>query len=187
VDWSRDGKYIIEEGPGNKTGGDTWVLPLAQEGKGAPGKEANAKEGDGKPFPYLNTEFNEGFAKLSPNGQWLAYTSDESKRAEVYVQTFPTKGGKWQVSIDGGDRPVWSRDGKELYFISPDQMMMAVEIKGGANFDRGAPKPLFDVRIAAGNWFDVSKDGRFLMPVPVAQSGAEPVNVVVNWQSALKK
>jgi len=192
LDWSRDGNYIIEGRPGNKTGADIWVLPLAQQGKdqqgkSAPGKEANAKEGDGKPFPYLNTEFNEDYAKLSPNGQWLAYTSDESKRPEVYVQTFPTKGGKWQVSIDGGERPVWSRDGKELYFISPDQKMMAVEIKGGANFDRGAPKPLFDVRIAATNWFDVSKDGRFLLPVPVAQSGAAPVNVVVNWQAALKK
>jgi Tol biopolymer transport system component/predicted Ser/Thr protein kinase len=192
VDWSRDGKYILEQGPGNKTGGDIWVLPLAQQdkdqqGKSAPDKEANGKEGGRKPFAYLNTEFGEGFAKLSPNGQWMAYTSDESKRPEVYVQTFPVKGGKWQVSIDGGDRPVWSRDGKELYFISPDQKMMAAEIKGGPNFDRGAPKPLFDVHIAAGNWFDVSKDGRFLMPVPVAQSGAAPVNVVVNWQAALKK
>ena len=119
----------------SKTKDDIWVLPLF---------------GDRKPFPYLQTEFNEQYAKLSPNGQWLAYTSDESKRNEVYVQTFPTPGGKWQISTNGGSRSVWSRDGKELYFLSADGKMMAVERKGsGAKFEAGLPKPLFDVRFPA--------------------------------------
>jgi len=155
-----------------KTRADIWVFPTF---------------GDRKPFPYVNTEFQEGRAKLSPNGQFLAYVSDESKRDEVYVQTFPEHGGKWQISTGGGDVPVWSRDGRELYFISTDLKMMAVEVKGdGKKFEAGVPKPLFDVRQSA--QFDVSKDGRFLIHVPQDQAGTNvPLTVVVNWQAALKK
>src|SRR5450755_695915 len=104
-DWSRDGRYIIEGVSDPKTKGDIWVLPLF---------------GDRKPFPYLQTDFSENDGKLSPNGQWLAYFSDETGRFEVYVQTFPTPGGKWQVSTNGGALPVWSRDGKELFFSGLD-------------------------------------------------------------------
>jgi len=89
MDWSRDGRYIVEEVQDPKTGADIWLLPLF---------------GDRKAFPYLHSEFNESFAKLSPNGQWLAYVSDESKRNEVYVRTFPNPGGKWQVSTNGAAR-----------------------------------------------------------------------------------
>jgi eukaryotic-like serine/threonine-protein kinase len=77
----------------------------------------------------LQTEFNEQWAKLSPNGQWLAYSSDETKRNEVYIKTFPTPGRKLQVSANGGDRPVWSRDGKELFYIGADRKMMVVDRK----------------------------------------------------------
>jgi len=172
TDWSRDGRYLIEEVNDPKTRADIWVFPTF---------------GDRKPFPYVNTEFQEGRAKLSPNGQFLAYVSDESKRDEVYVQTFPEHGGKWQISTGGGDVPVWSRDGRELYFISTDLKMMAVEVKGdGKKFEAGVPKPLFDVRQSA--QFDVSKDGRFLIHVPQDQAGTNvPLTVVVNWQAALKK
>ena len=177
-DWSRDGRYIIEGISDSKTKGDIWVLPLF---------------GDRKPFPYLQTDFDERFAKLSPNGQWLAYTSDESKRDEVYVQTFPNPGGKWQVSTNGGSRPVWSRDGKQLFFIGLDQKLMAVEVrsdgtKGGAKFDAGVPKYLFDTRISNdAAWFDISKDGRFLIPTQVENSAGLPMTVLVNWQVGLKK
>jgi dipeptidyl aminopeptidase/acylaminoacyl peptidase len=172
TDWSRDGRYMIEEVFDPKTKSDIWVIPTF---------------GDKKPFPYINTEFQEGDAKLSPNGQFLAYNSDESKRDEVYVQTFPEHGGKWQVSTGGGDNPVWSRDGRELYFISADRKLMAVEVKGdGKRFEAGVPKPLFEVRQS--DRFDVSKDGRFLIHVPQDQTAANvPVTVVVNWQAALKK
>ena len=143
----------------------------------------------GKPYPYLNSEFNETSAKLSPDGKWLAYVSDESKRKEVYVVTFPKLGGKWSVSLNGGDLPVWSRDGKELYFIGAEKKMMAVEIKGGANFAAGSPKPLFDTHLGPNAWFDVSKDGRFLIPTAIEEQGSAPTpfNVVVNWTAALKK
>jgi len=143
--------------------------------------------GDRKAFPYLHAEFNEGFARLSPNGQWLAYVSDESKRDEVYARTFPNPGGKWQVSANGGSLPVWSRDGKELFFLGADKKLMAVEIKGGANFDRGFPKPLFDSHIAANTAFDVSNGGRFLIPVPTEQARIAPIQVVINWAAELKK
>jgi len=173
-DWSRDGRYVIEAVRSRGTAGrEIWVLPLF---------------GDHKPFPYLRTGFSEQFAKLSPNGQWLAYTSNESKRNEVYVQSFPTPGGKWQISTNGGERSIWSRDGKELYFVSVDQKMMAVEISGGPRFEASVPKALFDVRFPGGNaWFDVSKDGRFLIPVAAEQSAAAPLTVVLNWQAGLKK
>jgi Tol biopolymer transport system component len=177
LDWSRDGRFIVEEmGASVKTGNDIWILPLS---------------GDRKPFPYLQTEFNERWAKLSPGGQWLAYSSDETKRNEVYVQTFPKPGGKWQVSTNGGDRPVWSRDGKELYFISADGKLMAAEVRGGSNladFNAGVPKPLFDVRISPNDWFDVGKDGRFLIPTTVAEQLASvPLTVIANWPAGLRK
>jgi Tol biopolymer transport system component len=177
-DWSGDGRYILEEIQDPKTGSDIWALPLF---------------GDRKPFPYLQTEFNESHAKLSPNGQWLAYQSNDTKRIEVYVQTFPTPGGKWQVSANGGDRPVWSRDGKELFFIGADQILMAVEVKsdagkGGGKFEASVPKPLFDVRLETNQvWFDVSKDGSFLMPTSTVQAATVPMTVVVNWTAGLKK
>jgi hypothetical protein len=145
--------------------------------------------GDRKPFPYLQSAFQEGYGKLSPNGQWLAYQSNETKRFEVYVQTFPTPGGKWQVSTNGGGSPEWSRDGKELYFIGADQKMMVVQVKDGVKFEASVPKALFDVHTVNGlNFvFDVSKDGRFLIPTPVEQSASVPMTVVVNWTAGLKK
>jgi Tol biopolymer transport system component len=177
-DWSRDGRYLILGTFGDpKTKTDVWVLPTF---------------GDRKPFPYLQTEFAEAFARLSPNGHWLAYTSDESTRNEIYVQSFPARGGKLAVSTNGGERSIWSRDGKEIYFVSPDGKMMAAEVKSGskfeARFEAGVPKPLFDVRLPGGinPWFDVGKDGRFLIPIQ-EQTPNAPMTVVVNWQAVLKK
>jgi Tol biopolymer transport system component len=169
LDWSHDGRYLFE----HRSDGHTWVLPLF---------------GDKRPFP-VPTESHEEFAKLSPNGQWLAYDSDESKRAEVYVRSFPKPGGKWQISTNGGSHPVWSRDGSELYFIGPDRKMMAVKIKDGPNFDHEAPQPLFDSRFVGGPnaWFDVSKDGRFLVPAQAGQSGNLSMTIIVNWTATLKK
>jgi hypothetical protein len=139
----------------------------------------------GKPRPYRRTEFAEGAAKVSPNGQWLAYESNETKRFEVYVVTFPNPGGKWQISTGGGNAPVWSRDGRELFFVSADSRMMAVDIKAsGGKLEAGVPHALFNVR---GGFFDVSKDGKFLIPTPVEQTAAVPMTVIVNWTAGLKK
>jgi hypothetical protein len=153
--------------------------------------------GDRKPFPYLQTDFNETNAKLSPNGQWLAYVSDETKRTEVYVQSFPTPGGKWQVSTGGGNLPIWSRNGNELFFIGADRKLMAVDVKSRASkeptgkdvvtFVPGVPKSLFDTRLGAGAWYDVSKEGRFLMPTQLEQAAIVPMTVWVNWAAGLKR
>ena len=178
TDWSADGHYLFEEtNAASKTLNDIWVAPMSPQGGGR------------KPYPYLRTEFTEGQAKLSPNGKWLAYRSDETKRSEIYVMTFPNPGGKWQISTGGGTNPAWSRDGRELFFVSTDNKMMAVETKGtGDRLEAGVPQALFDVRIGVGNTrFDVAKDGKFLIPTPLERNASAPLTVVVNWTTAFKK
>jgi dipeptidyl aminopeptidase/acylaminoacyl peptidase len=169
-DWSRDGRYILEQREVPKHGWDIWIVPMAS--------------GE-KPFPYLQSEFNETNARLSPNGQFLAYQSDESKRDEIYVVGFPKPVGRWQISTGGGTLPVWSRDGHELYFLSADRRLMTVGIGEGAKFEPGVPKSLFETRAV---FYDVSKDGRFLMTVPSEQTtSSAPLTAVFNWQAALKR
>jgi serine/threonine protein kinase/Tol biopolymer transport system component len=170
TDWSRDGRYIIAE----TADGDIWVHP---------------QSGGEKPYAYLHSPAREGDAKPSPDGHWLAYQSTESKRVEVYVVSFPRPDAKFQISTNGGSIPVWSRDGRELYFISADNKMMAVEVSTvGGKFQAGIPQALFEVRMNNNNpKFDVSKDGRFLIPTTVSESSNVPMTVVLNWQAGLKK
>ena len=181
ADASGDGRYLFTTSSSNmlKTGLDIWVLPLF---------------GDRKPFPYVQTEFQELQPRLSPAGRWLAYTSTESKRNEIYVVSFPQKGGKWQISANGGRYPVWSHDGRELYYYSLDNKLMAVDIKpsvpGSPELQFGVPRALFEVRITTGAdtaGFAVSKDRRFLLPVLVEQEASTPMTVVLNWPELLMK
>jgi DNA-binding winged helix-turn-helix (wHTH) protein/Tol biopolymer transport system component len=175
--WSPDGRFILEESFSSTatTLGDIWVAP------------ASLASGSEKPHPYLQTEFQEGLGRVSPNGKWLAYFSNETKQSEIYIMTFPNSGGKWKISTGGGVYPVWSRDGKQLFYVSANSKMMAVDIKGtGVNPELGVPQPLFDVRPSNAG-FDVAKDGRFLIPTPVEQTSAAPITVVVNWMAGLKK
>jgi len=176
TDWSRDGRYIVAEQGGNTGGmGGIWVHP---------------QFGDKKAFAYGHPGFRETEAKLSADGKWLAYGSNESKRNEIYVVSFPTPEGKFQISTDGGRIPVWSRDGRELYFISAGNKMMAVKVNtAGGKFQASVPQPLFDVRMVEGVSpnFDVSKDGRFLIPTVVGQASNASMTVVLNWQAGLKK
>jgi Tol biopolymer transport system component len=146
-------------------------------------------EGDRKPVPYLQTRFDENFASLSPDAKWIAYQSDESGRPEVYVQAVPASGAKYQISNAGGSAPAWRRDGKELYYLSPDRKLMAVPIRNGAAIEAGTPQSLFTLR--GSQVFAPSRDGqRFLV---VESAGGEeaaavpPVTVVLNWQAGLKK
>jgi eukaryotic-like serine/threonine-protein kinase len=176
VGWSRDSRYVVAMlVQGGPTGADIWMLPLNPAGE--------------KPRPYLQSNADEGAPSLSPSSDWLAYTSDETRRVEVYAQSFPNPGRKYQVSVNGGAMPVWSRDGKELYFIAPDRQMMVVAIKNnGGNLEIGTSKALFDSKIAVSTFagFDVGKDGRFLIPVQ-EQGSTLPMTLVVNWQAGLKK
>jgi Tol biopolymer transport system component len=143
--------------------------------------------GEMKPFPYHNADFSESDAVLSPNGRWLAYSSDASKRREIYIETFPAPSGRWQISVNGGSLPRWSRDGKELYFIAPDRKLMVAEIKTGSKFDRTTPKPLFETRLPINGRYDVSKDGRFLIPTLLDSGGTVSMTAIVNWAAGLMK
>jgi Tol biopolymer transport system component len=175
-DWSADGRFIVFESSNPKTGSDLWVLPLF---------------GDMKPYPVLQTEFNESHGHFSPDGRWLAYVSNESGRNEVYIQSFPPSGGKWQVSTAGGAQPHWRHDGQELFYITPDRKLMAVNVQLGQTFAVGAPTPLFQTKVAryeAPNRYAVSNDGqRFLINTTVEEASETPITVVLNWTSTLKK
>ena len=149
---------------------------------------------------FLRTEFNEEDGHFSPDGHYVAYTSDESGRNEIYVRTFSADalggasdtGGKWLISTGGGIDPRWRRDGKELYYVAADGRLMAVDVAAGPGFQASAPKVLFQLPALSTNLtfqsWDVSPDGkRFLFPVPVSGQDTTPFTVVLNWQAGLKK
>jgi eukaryotic-like serine/threonine-protein kinase len=152
--------------------------------------------GDKKPQPILRTPFSEQHGRLSPDSKWIAYISDESGRPEVYVQSFPPSGGKWQLSTNGGFTPRWRGDGRELYYLTLDRKIMAVDVRPTQlAFEVQQARPLFVapvdvVSAAAGNRFDVTADGqRFLINAPVENSTSASLGtvVVVNWAAGLKK
>ena len=169
-----------------RTGSDIWVLPM---------------EGDRKPFPIVQTPADDELAEVSPDGRWVAYESNLSGRLEVYLQSFPSAGERWQVSSGGGVQPRWRHDSRELYYLTPDSRMMAAPIadrEGGRLVDIGAVVPLFRTRLATG-WtissaptfrrpqYAVAADGRFLMNVSLGSPATEPFSVLLNWQDLLKK
>jgi len=172
TDWSRDGKYILEESnAAGQTRNDVWMLPTS----------------DKKPVRVLNSEFVEGEGRLSPDGHWLAYRSNESGRNEIYVVSFPTPTAKSKVSTSGGTWPVWSRDGRELFYKGGDDKLRAVKVRiVGDKFDAGLPEELFGIRLPSNGRYDVSKDGRFLVPMQVEQAAVVPLTIVQNWQAGLK-
>jgi Tol biopolymer transport system component/tRNA A-37 threonylcarbamoyl transferase component Bud32 len=138
-----------------------------------------------KPKPWLQTTFNEFSPAPSPDGLWMAYTSDESGRQEVYVQGYPDLRGKWQASQTGGFYPHWRSDGRELYWIGPDNMLTAAPVATGlTGIETGKPTPLFRVAAATGfSWFEPDRDGkRFLTLQPTGGPEREaPMVVVQNW------
>jgi Tol biopolymer transport system component/DNA-binding winged helix-turn-helix (wHTH) protein len=161
--WSPDGSVILY-----RIDNKTWVLPV----------------GGGKPTgPYAME-----YPAISPDGRWVAYTSNESGRAEVYVQAFPPTEGRWQVSTSGGTEPLWRKDGKELYYLSGDRLM-AVDVKtiGGA-FEPGLSRSLFEVRLEftrRRSRYQVADNGRrFLVNLPLESSS--PVTITINWPATIK-
>jgi serine/threonine protein kinase len=137
---------------------------------------------------------------ISPDGRWLLYSSIPATRREILVQSVPKEAGgspngvgKWQISTAGGGQPAWRGDGKEIFYVAPDGMMMAVPVESGENFFRqGAPKPLFQTRLKPDSrWarqYDVTTDGqRFLLSQPLPDNAAPPISVIVNWPKLLQK
>jgi serine/threonine protein kinase len=173
-DWTRDGRYIAFSSQGKETDWDIWVVPTF---------------GESKPIPFLKTPFAELRPAFSPDGRFLAYQSNESGRTEVYAQSFPGPGGKWQISTSGGLEPQWRADGKELYYRAPDQKLMAVDIQTGSGMTAGAPQPLFQGRFdmeAVRNRFLPAADGkRFLTVAPLGREAMTPTTVVLNWYAEL--
>jgi Tol biopolymer transport system component len=174
TDWSPDGRFIIYAERNPDTNWDLWVLPLG---------------GERKPFPFLRTRFREMLATFSPDGRWVAFVSEESGRPEVYVQPFQRSGEKHRVSTAGGSLPRWRRDGKELFYVSHDNQLMAVPVQLGASFESGTPKALFSIEASQSVEisYDVSADGqRFIINSPIPGTAAPPT-VVVNWAAELPR
>src|SRR5262249_3929106 len=148
-------------------------------------------DGDRKPFPVVQTEFEERDGQFSPDGKWIAYQSNESGRFEIYVQPFPGTGTKIQISTNGGGQVRWRRAGKELFYITLDDRLMAVPIgisSDNKTIDAGAPVPLFATHVGGAvqgiyrPQYMLSPDGqRFLMST-VAEEAPSPITVILNWK-----
>jgi Tol biopolymer transport system component len=175
TDWSADGKYLLYRSNDPETDWDVWALPLT---------------GERKPFVLVRTNFQDRDAQFSPDGKWIAYQSDESGRFEIYVQPFPGPGVKSLASIGGGGHVRWRRDGKELFYVSPDGRLMAVPVRvapDARSVETGAPVPLFFAPV--GSVQDIglpryvaSRDGqRFLMDTVLEEAGS-PITLILNWR-----
>lgn len=172
TDWSHDGRYVAVTTTTKETKNDISILSLA----------------DKKMTTFLQTPFNESSARFSPDGRWLAFSSDESGHYEIYVSPFPAGGRKWQVSTVGGTQPLWSKDGRELYYFAPDNTITAVSFSAASNEPKfGIPAGLF--RAHPRNFdaiYNVTKDGRFLISSAPDESTA-PLTLISNWPALMKK
>ncbi|HXV64249.1 MAG TPA: protein kinase, partial [Vicinamibacteria bacterium] len=181
--YSPDGRFLVYHagtGSANARSRDLWYLPLA---------------GNAEPVPYLQTEFEEGVPALSPDGRTLAYVSDESGEFEVYLQRFPERGNKTQVSVEGGLYPRWSGAGDEIFFVTGNTLMVAkVETRDGLRV--GAPTALFDgddldavlhTGVNLRTTYDVARDGqRFVVVQDIKGETSAPIVVVENWYEAFR-
>jgi len=180
-DSSKDGKYLSYLMQDPALDNDIWILPLT---------------GDQKPFLFLQTPYMEWDGEFSPDGKWLAYTSDESGRSEIYVRPFPEGNGKWQVSVSGGVFPRWRGDGKELFYVTPGMdKLMAVVVEATSVFQSKIPQMLFPLsgrgllaEAEDDTLYDVTPDGqRFLIAMPVREKDPSYVTLVLNWTADLPK
>jgi WD40-like Beta Propeller Repeat len=179
VDWSRDDRTLLYTSQSPQGDTDLWALPLA---------------GDRKPMPVVQTPFREIEGQFSPDGRWIAYRSNKSGRDEIYVQAFPGPAGSQLVSTEGGSQPRWRRDGKELFYVAPDGMLMVVAIGQAARqgLDRSKPVALFRTRLEGVDLpkqqYAVAPDGeRLLMNVIAEETNVPPITIVQNWTAGLKR
>jgi serine/threonine protein kinase/Tol biopolymer transport system component len=170
--WSSDPRFLAYSMADAKTGNDIWILSLA----------------DRRPFVFLRTDFNEFHPTFSADGRWIAYTSDESGRPEVYVRRFEgtaATGREWPVSTNGGSHPRWRRDGKELFFLSADRKLMAVAIRTTPDFAVDNPGVMFQTRLPLTEYlrsYEVAANGqRFLLNTPVDERWSGSITVIAGW------
>jgi serine/threonine-protein kinase len=171
--WSPDGKSLALSCITDRTDYEIYVLPL---------------EGDRKPRLFASTPFTEWGAHFSPDGRWIAYISDVSGRYEVYVRPYPGPGGQWQISTDGGEEPVWSRDGREIFYRNGVNWM-AAGVKTTPQFSAEPPKLMFTgpyVNVP-GFSYDVAPDGRFVLIKGAEETPVTHLNLVLNWFDELKR
>ena len=173
--WSRDGVLAYSEGLPNN--GDIWTLSV---------------EGERQPQEFVVTEFNERHPMFSPNGRWIAFTSDQSRRDEIYVKAYPGPGGMVQISNEGGNQPLWARDGEELFYRNGDKMMM-VSVQTKPTFKMLAvPRVLFQDSYIPGSFgwapnYDLTPDGERFVMVKQSETRATQINIVLNWFEELKR
>jgi len=178
---SRESKY-----PQQWSTDGTSILFIDEDGKALSRLPVSA---DRKPQRLIQSAFAKDEFHLSPDGRWIAYNSLESGRWEVYVASFPTFGDKRQISNGGGCQARWRKDGKELFYLSLQGKLMAVDVAGGPSFEAGIPRPLFQTPILVSPLIDqyaVTGDGRqFILSTPVGEE--EPITVLVNWIARMKR
>jgi tricorn protease-like protein len=172
--WSPDGKLIAFEQKAPHDRWEVWMLPIDHVSN---------------PYPYLRTAFNERTPAFSPDGNWLAYASDESGPSQIYVQRFRGLGKKIMVSTDGGTEPVWSRDGKELYYLNEDKIFQ-VSISARNEMAVSRPHPLFQVHFPMmnpGPNYDTIPNGKaFIIIEGDKQTPPSHIHVVINWSAELQ-
>jgi Tol biopolymer transport system component len=171
-DFSHDGRFLVFTSDVRATSSDIWLLPLT---------------GDRKPVPWLRTRFRQTAPRFSPDGRWIAYESNESGDAEIYMALTEGGGEKRRLSPAGGRQPRWRRDGRELFYIAPDGSVMAVAVAPGPQSKAGAPARLFHFEMEIER-YDVTPDGsRFLVSTPVDRVRESPLRVIVNWPALMEK
>ena len=184
LDWSGDSRWVLFRERSPDTGFDLWKLPMTGDGKMQEGMQ---------PTPYLRTRFNESQGRFSPepNSQWVAYTSDETGRQEVYVDAFPEPRGPKRISTAGGASPSWGTAGRELFYVSPENELMAVSLKLGSDSVEilSAPRELFplSLRSSAGPTYQPSRDGQQFLVLTTPETSLQSLTLIVNWPSLLKK
>ena len=176
LDWSRDGRDVIFMLNGGATRNDIWRYDVQRK----------------TAAPVLNSPFNEGWARLSPDGKWIAYASDESQRLEVYVRSFPDGAVKVKISTDGGNEPQWRGDGRELFYAAPDNAILSVDVRPSTGrFEASKPTPLFIANIDQNktirNQYAVSPDGQRFLLLSLVDPNESPLVVVLNWQGLVRR
>ncbi len=174
-----DGHLLMYYRGGPKTQNDLWVVPVTPETSAA------------KPQPrvFLQTPFPELRPQFSPDGQWVAYQSNESGQNEIYVAPFPGPGGKRQISSGGGTKPRWRRDGKEIFYLTDEGQLMAAEVVArNGTLEVGKVQKLFDgVPTARGYLYDASADGQKFLVADEGVGASRPLTLLQNWTAMLRK